>query len=289
MIYYDTKTKKLENVKESKTLLFLYNTKLGRIILKIITKKVISKIMGFLTSTKLSKIFIKKFIKKNNIDMNRYEIRKYKSFNDFFTRQLSQKELSKTSRITDLVSPCDAKLKVYRIDNKLQINVKNSIYSIENLIQNKVPNSYQNGYCLVFRLSPDDYHRYHCFDNSVVKNKKIIEGILHSVNPIAYANYHVFTENNREVSLLNTQNFDEVLWIEVGALNIGKIHNNNKINLRRYEEKGYFSFGGSTIILLFKQNIVNLDKDILYYSNKGIETQVYYGDKIGERITKTVF
>ena len=141
MIYYDTKTKKLENVKESKNLLFLYNTKLGRIILKIITKKVFSKIMGFLTNTKFSKIFINKFIKKNNIDMNRYEKRKNKSFNDFFTRQLSPKKIYKTSKVNDLVSPCDAKLRVYKIDNKLQINVKNSIYSIENLIQNKVPNS----------------------------------------------------------------------------------------------------------------------------------------------------
>ena len=93
----------------------------------------------------------------------------------------------------------------------------------------------------------------------------------------------MFTENNREVSLLNTQNFDEVLWIEVGALNIGKIHNHNKTNFKRYEEKGYFSFGGSTIILLFQNNTIRLDKDILYYSNKGIETIIYYGDIIGEK------
>ena len=283
MIYYNTKNKKLENEKISKSLVFLYTSKLGRTILKVITKPVFSKISGFFINTGISKIHIKKFIKKNHIDMNRYEKIKYRSFNDFFTRRLTEQAYLKTSKIEDLISPCDAKLSVYRIKNNLMVNVKNSIYSIENLIQNEVPSAYQGGYCLVFRLSPDDYHRYHSIDNMIIKNTKKIEGLLHSVNPIVYKNYKVFTENSREVSLINTENFGEILWVEVGALNIGKINNNDKKNLQRYEEKGYFSFGGYTIILLFKQNAITLDKDILYYSSKNIETKVYYGDVIGKK------
>ena len=284
MIYYNTKTKKLENDKESKTLTFLYTTSVGRFILKIITKPFFSKINGFFINTKISRIYINRFIKKNNINMDRFENIKYKSFNDFFTRNLTKKELFKQSNKFDLISPCDSKLSVYKINKDLKVDVKNSIYNIENLIQNKVPNTFVDGYALVFRLSPDDYHHYHAIDNMVIKNRKVIPGILHSVNPVVYKDYKVFTENHREVSLINTENFGEILWIEVGALNIGKIHNINKNKLNRYEEKGYFSFGGSTIIILFQKDKVRLDNDILYYSKRGLEIKIYYGDKIGTRI-----
>lgn len=283
MIYYDTRSKKLENDKAPKSLTFLYTTKLGRYILKIITKPFFSKINCFFLSTKISKVYIKKFIKKNNINMNRFDKVSYASFNDFFTRELSKRQLDKSSKPFDLISPCDAKLSVYRVTPDLKVNVKNSIYSLDNLIKARVPLTYQNGYCLIFRLCPDDYHRYHSIDNMVIKSNKKIEGILHSVNPIVYKDYMVYTENQREVSLINTENFGEVLWIEVGALNIGKINNNDKKSFKRYEEKGYFSFGGSTIILIFQNNRLRLSNDILYYSNRGLETKVYYGDKIGER------
>ena len=174
MMYYDTKDKKLKNDKNSKSLTFLYTTKFGRSILKIITKPSFSKFTSFFINSSISKIHIKSFIKKNNINMDRFDKVSYASFNDFFTRELSEKELIKTSRAFDLISPCDSKLSVYQITPDLKLNIKGSIYSVENLIQNKVPNTYQNGYCLIFRLCPDDYHRYHSFDNMVIKNRLLI-------------------------------------------------------------------------------------------------------------------
>lgn len=283
MIYYDTRSKKLENDKPPKSLVFLYTTKVGRFILKIITKPFFSKINGFFLSTRISKLYINRFINNNNINMKRFEDCSYCSFNDFFTRELSKKELNKTSQVFDLISPCDSMLSVYRITPDLKVNVKNSIYSLDNLVQSKVPFTYQDGYCLIFRLCPNDYHRYHAFDNMNIKNNKKIEGVLHSVNPIVYKDYMVYTENQREVSLISTDNFGEVLWIEVGALNIGKINNIDKKSFNRYEEKGYFSFGGSTIIILFQKDRIKLSNDILYYSHRGLEVRVYYGDKIGEK------
>lgn len=101
---------------------------------------------------------------------------------------------------------------------------------------------------------------------------------------ISYNTYKVFTENKRVVSLLKTANFNEVYQIEVGALNIGKIHNHNKKNLKKYEEKGYFSFGGSTIVLLFEKSSIKIDKDILENSKNNLETKVSYGEVIGKNI-----
>lgn len=283
MKYIDRKTKKIVEVKDQKILIFLYTTKLGRIILKITTKPIFSKIFGYITNTKASKIYIKRFIKNNNINMEYYETANYKSFNDFFTRKINKSKVKEVINNQLLISPCDAKLTVYNISDNLTINVKNSKYNIENLIKEKVPNKFNKGLCLILRLSPDDYHRYHAFDNYEILYSKNINGILHTVNPISYNTYKVFTENKRVISLLKTENFNEVYQIEVGALNIGKIHNHNKNNLKKYEEKGYFSFGGSTIVLLFEKNSIKIDKDILENSKNNLETKVSYGEVIGKK------
>ena len=85
---------------------------------------------------------------------------------------------------------------------------------------------------------------------------------------------------------MHTKNFGDVIEVEVGALMIGKItneHENN--NFKKGEEKGYFEFGGSTIVLLVKENVVNIDKDILDNTSNNIETYVKYGEKIGKKNT----
>lgn len=71
--------------------------------------------------------------------------------------------------------------------------------------------------------------------------------------------------------------------MEVGALMVGKIVNHNKSEFKRGEEKGYFLFGGSTVVLLFKENVVEIDDDIIDNSKKGLETKVKLGEIIGKR------
>ena len=65
---------------------------------------------------------------------------------------------------------------------------------------------------------------------------------------------------------------------------VGKIKNKDIKEFKRGDEKGYFCFGGSTIILLLKENIIELDKDILENSLKNIETKVKLGEKVGRRM-----
>ena len=87
-MYYDLNNKKTIKVKDSIALKFLYNTILGRIILKIATTHLVANIYANYMNSKLSKHKIKKFIKKNNINMDDYELVEYKSFNDFFMRNI---------------------------------------------------------------------------------------------------------------------------------------------------------------------------------------------------------
>lgn len=54
-------------------------------------------------------------------------------------------------------------------------------------------------------------------------------------------------------------------------------------SLRKGDELGYFAYGGSTCILLFKKGAVKFDEDLLRNSKKGLETLVRMGEHIGVR------
>lgn len=51
--------------------------------------------------------------------------------------------------------------------------------------------------------------------------------------------------------------------------------------IKKGEEYGYFSFGGSTCICLFEPNKIQLDSDLLANSARPLETLVRMGTQIG--------
>lgn len=273
----DRKTKIIKEEKEDKINIFLYNTIIGRIILKLLITKPISKLYGYYLDSKLSKLKIKNFIIKNHINMDDYIKEDYQSFNDFFKRKinLNKRPISNDKNI--LISPCDAKLSVYKINNNL-FQIKNSYYKLEDLTKSKDYLNYD--YALIFRLCVDDYHRYCYIDNGTRSKYHHIKGVLHTVRPIAQEKYPIFSQNEREWTILHTENFQDVLQIEIGALMVGKIVNQNDIySFKKGEEKGYFKFGASTICLLIKDVII--DQDLIDNTNNNLETIVKMGEKIG--------
>ena len=76
--------------------------------------------------------------------------------------------------------------------------------------------------------------------------------------------------------------FGDVLMMEVGALLVGRIVNHHgKATVARGQEKGYFQFGGSTVVLLLEKGRVCIDEDILANSKDSAETVVRLGEAIG--------
>ena len=138
----------------------------------------------------------------------------------------------------------------------------------------------------MFRLTVSDYHHY-CYidDGEKTKNYKI-PGVYHTVAPLANEEYPVYTENTREFSILKSKNFGNVLMMEVGAMLVGKIVNHHqKLSVHRGMEKGYFEFGGSTVILAFPKDTIVLDDDITENTKDGFETLVKMGEVIGRKVT----
>ena len=281
-MYYDRKTKDIvEEIEYQKQLLkFLYQTNIGRVLLKtFVARPWFSKLRGLYQRSVFSKKDILPFIDKYQIDIDKeYAKSHYKNFNDFFIRN---KILDVNYKENDLISPADSKMQIFDITPDLTLQVKKSLYSVKDLLQDEtMAAQYSGGKCVVFRLSVDDYHRYHFIDNGQIVYNKKIKGELHTVRPIS-EKYNVFTRNAREVTIINTEHLGQIAYIEVGALLVGKINNHDKIECKKYEEKGYFEFGGSTIILLLNKNI-KFNSDIIEANNLGYEVKVCAGEPIGQ-------
>lgn len=269
---YDRELNKVIEVKHfgGSKLKKIYKSKL---LTKIVTSKFVSKLYGIYNSKSISKNKIDKFIKNNNIDMSIYEKKEYRSFNDFFIRKLKNISINKKG----FISPCNAKLLVYKISKDLTIHIKDIQYRIEDLINEKL--DYSNGYIFIYRLALDDYHRFHYIDDGKRTRRIRIKGRLHTVSSSSNS-YKIYKENEREYSILETKNYGKIIYMEVGALLVGRIINYDKDTFKRGEEKGYFLPGGSTVIVI--ANNIKVDKDILKYSKMNIETIVHVGERIGE-------
>lgn len=263
----------------------LYGTSAGRCALKILVSPVITKLGGLYMSSPLSKMNIHSFIENNDIDMSQYEDKKYKSYNDFFTRKIKPGKRPYDIAASALMAPADSKLTVYHLSRDTLLTIKNSTYRVGDLLDDqKLAQKYENGLCLIFRLAVDDYHRYSYIDNGTVVARRFIPGIFHTVNPIANDHYPIYKRNTREYMVMETENFGKIIQMEVGAMMVGKIVNHDRQSFKKGEEKGYFEFGGSTVVLFFKERTVEIDQDILDNSMQDIETKVKLGETIGHKL-----
>lgn len=274
-----------EDNRQDRLLKVLYGSTLGRILLKPLVTPVVSKLAGAFLSTRCSCVLIQPFIRSNNIDMMQFEEVKYHSYNEFFSRKIRKDARPIDMEPTHFISPADSKLTVLPISSDLHFTLKHTEYSVASLLKNKeLARDYHGGYAFIFRLTVDDYHRY-CYVDDGIKEKNIpIPGKFHTVNPIANDYFPIYKENTREYSILHSQHFGDIVMMEVGALLVGKIVNlHENVEVKRGQEKGYFQFGGSTVMLLTKANMVTVDDDILENSKEGIETIVKFGEKIARK------
>ena len=165
------------------------------------------------------------------------------------------------------------------------IPVKGAEFTVGHLLGSEgaeVAGRFENGSLCVARLCPADYHRFHFPDDGRLLANWPVKGKYNSVNPLALnQNLNVFATNYREISVLEFANFGQALYIEVGAFAVASItRTNNGPTFVRGMEKGFFSFGGSTIILVFKKDHVLFDQDILDHTAENIETLVKAGEHI---------
>ena len=270
-------------MKETLVLRFLYKTALGRYLLKPLVQPGVSRLAGKVLSSGASKCLVPYFIRKHGIDMENIAVPQggFASFNDFFTRRRMVDSFDREDG--HLISPCDGFLTPLKIKKGIVFEVKHTQYSLTELLKDKeLANRFEDGMALVFRLTPANYHRYSYPANGKILKSRRIKGQLHCVRPIATSTYPVYIQNSREYQVIETERFGTMVQMEIGALLVGKIQNHKstlqKRQIQAGEEKGYFEFGGSTIILLFQKHATRMNKKLYEKRNCDGEILVQQGE-----------
>lgn len=278
---------------------FLYGTRFGKVLLEFILFLRIPKFLGFLLRTPLSGLYVGKFIEKKSIDMELFPeyavsglggTKRFRSFNDFFTRKIPENKLKADPDRSHLISPSDSLLSAFKIEENSVFRVKGFDYTLVDFFGTDGLNSvFAGGDCLIFRLCATDYHRFCYIDDGIhpenLGENHFLPGKLYSVQPRACENFRVYTKNRRSWTILETEHFGCVAQIEVGAFSVGgivnRLPNPETRAFKKGEEKGYFDLHGSTIVLLFEKGRIRLNDDIASATSGGAEARVRYGQWIG--------
>jgi len=212
----------------------------------------------------------------------------FQNFNQFFYRKLkaSARPIAEPGNSKVCVSPGDCRLNVFSsLDDATKLWIKGKKFNLGQLMgDEKLAQQYYGGSLAICRLAPQDYHRFHCPVDGTFKIFKQFPGAYYTVNPIAInAPVDVYTENKRTVTIIESPQFDQVIFVAVGATMVGSIVFTAKTGqqVKHGEELGYFAFGGSTVLLLFKPGTIKFDADLLVNSEKPIETLVKMGNSLG--------
>ena len=284
MDYIDLQGKKVSNItNQDKLLSFLYTNIFGRMLLKPLIQPQVSKLAGRYLSSAHSKWLISKFIERNEINMDIYEECDYSSFNDFFTRKIKPDCRPVPEDLDVLISPCDCLAAVYPIQENTTFSIKNTEYTLRSLLRSpRLAKRFRGGYAYILRLTVEDYHRYLYSVSGKQSKNYHIDGTFHTVNPIANDYLPIYKENTREYTVIHSKEFGDVLQMEVGALLVGKISNHKQSTVvTRGEEKGFFEYGGSTIVVLTQKGRVTPRSDLLTNSKNGYETKVLQAHPLG--------
>ena len=284
MDYIDLQGKKVSNItNQDKLLSFLYTNIFGRMLLKPLIQPQVSKLAGRYLSSAHSKWLISKFIERNEINMDIYEECDYSSFNDFFTRKIKPDCRPVPEDLDVLISPCDCLATVYPIQENTTFSIKNTEYTLRSLLRSpRLAKRFRGGYAYILRLTVEDYHRYLYSVSGKQSKNYHIDGTFHTVNPIANDYLPIYKENTREYTVIHSKEFGDVLQMEVGALLVDKISNHKQSTVvTRGEEKGFFEYGGSTIVVLTQKGRVTPRSDLLTNSKNGYETKVLQAHPLG--------
>jgi phosphatidylserine decarboxylase len=270
-----------ESVMGDGALRFAYETLLGRTLWPVLFgSKAVSAIMGWYYDSPKSHKSIASLISIPGCKAEEAEfpVSSYSSFNAFFTRKLKPG----ARPIGDgVISPADGRLMLYlNADANTPFPLKGATRRLKEVFDPDIPGGAYD--IAVIRLAPVDYHRFHFpYACRTPEKVRIVPGEYHSVNPIALVRCpDIYAGNERQV-LACDADFGRYWLIDVGAFGVGTIVQTYSGDVHsKGDEKGYFKFGGSTVILAVKAGILKFDDDLVRNSSAGFETRVYCGEQI---------
>jgi len=279
---------KTEQVYGEAWLHWLYNNPVGQLSLyAIVKRKFLSDWYGKRMNRPKSAKKIANFVAKYHIDLSEAKQQQFESFNAFFSRELKPEARPINSNPNVLISPADGKVLAYQDISNQDFIVKGYRFNLYEFLDNDtLALLYNGGSLMIVRLCPTDYHRFHFPSDGKVIRRQKIKGPLFSVSPIALRkNVEIICRNKREYTQIETDHFGKIIMAEVGATMVGSIiQTYQSSRIKKGQEKGYFLFGGSTVVLLFEKNRIKIDKDLIKNTNHQLETEIKMGEGIATAI-----
>ncbi len=245
-----------------------------------------SQFYGYLQKLPTSRKKIEPFIATYGVDPAEFAEKTFQSFNDFFIRKLKPGSRPIQQNPETAILPADGRYLVFPdLDNVKQFYIKGQQFDLSEFLRDSVyGHRYCSGSMVIARLCPSDYHRFHFPTEGTPSSARNIQGPLFSVNPIALKKrLAILWENQRVVTEIDAGPFGTILYVEVGATCVGTIHQTYlpEKKVQKGDEKGYFSFGGSCIVLLLEKGRISFDRDLIENSQRGLETKALFGQSLG--------
>jgi phosphatidylserine decarboxylase len=269
---------------------FAYRTGLGRAALRILPHGMLSRMYGALNRLPASRNKIPGFIESLAIDASEAElpVSEYRSLDEFFCRRLKPDARPVDRSPSRFVSPADGRTMVFPAVADREFQIKGCRVRLTELLESPaMAEFYQDGTAIVVRLAPSDYHRFHFPASGIATDARLVNGRLHSVHPFALESRAPSFRNKRTITHLDSESFGHVTLIEVGAFAVGTIVQTYVAGpVERGQEKGYFRFGGSTVVVLIPANRIVVDEDLIAASERGLETFVRMGTSIGSAASR---
>lgn len=269
----------------------VYGTPLGRsLLLGVVSRAWFSRLYGWWMSRPASRSKIRPFISAYGINEDEMAepAGSFGSFNAFFTRLLKASARPLAEGDGSLLFPADGRhMGFARLGQEQQVFVKGQQWNLAALLGHdpQLVEKYTGGTLVLSRLCPVDYHHFHYPVSGLAGQPHWIDGRLYSVSPIALRQrLDYIWENKRCLTEVALDCGRSCLFIEVGATNVGSIRHlkdAHGVRVERGQRKGWFEFGGSTVITLFPPDTVRLDEDLLAASARGIELYAKVNDHMG--------
>ena len=232
---------------------------------------------------------IEPFIAKHHIDLSEFKPVIYRSFADFFCREFRPGVRSFPSNPGDMGAFAEARYFGWpKLNRDQQFPIKGLSLSAERILGDREgAKPFEEGPVILARLSPMDYHHAHYPDEGKTVRVDWKGGPLWTVNWHALLNQpDILFRNHRQVNILETSHFDRLAFVEIGAMSVGRIVQVHRLDqpFVRGDEKSFFKFGGSAIVLFGRTGAWVPSEDIIENTKKGIETRVLLGDVIAYRL-----
>lgn len=270
----------------------LYGNPLGRAFTdRFLVRKTLSRLYGNFQNSSWTARKVEPFIQRFGVEASAFEPGPFRTFNEFFIRRFLPGKRLFPSIPETMGAFAEARyLGFASLGPHSELPIKGlRLEAADVLSHTPGKERFAGGPCLLARLCPVDYHRFHYPDSGHTTHFHVESGSLHSVNPLALAaRPNLFLSNERQISLLQTKHFGLLAYVEVGALFVGTIRQAHPFErpFLRGQEKGYFLFGGSTVIVYGEPGAWVPEADLLENTKRGREVLVELGQPIATAARK---